>query len=214
MGDGPVNHPVFARLYARLSPQADREGAAEHRDELLAGLSGRVVEVGAGNGLNFEHYPDTVDEVVAVEPEAYLRERATEAAAEAPVRIEVIDGLADMLPLEDTSFDAAVASLVLCSVPRQDTALGEIRRVLRPDGELRFYEHVLANHPRFARVQRALTRSGVWPFFGGGCHLDRETVPAIEAAGFRIERCRRFSFRPSPLVAAAAPHVIGVARVG
>jgi ubiquinone/menaquinone biosynthesis C-methylase UbiE len=210
----PVNHPIFARLYARLSPQADREGAAEHRDELLAGLSGRVVEVGAGNGLNFEHYPDTVDEVVAVEPEAYLRERATGAANRALVPVEVIDGVADMLPLEDASFDAAVASLVLCSVPSQDTALAEMRRVLRPGGELRFYEHVLAKHPRFARVQRALTRSGVWPFFSGGCHLDRETVPAIERAGFRIERCRGFSFRPSPLVAAAAPHVIGTARVG
>src|SRR5689334_4100635 len=90
-----------------------------HREELLAGLSGRVIEVGAGVGSNFGRYPSTVDEVVAVEPEPYLRERARSAAAEAPVRIEVVDGVADDLPGGDASFDAAVACLVLCSVPDQ-----------------------------------------------------------------------------------------------
>src|SRR3954453_23146403 len=103
-------HPFFARFWIKVSPKAEAKGVAAHRDELLAGLSGRVLELGAGNGLNFAHYPATVAEVVAVEPEAYLRERAAEAAAAAHVPVRVVDGVADRLPAPDASFDAAVAS--------------------------------------------------------------------------------------------------------
>jgi ubiquinone/menaquinone biosynthesis C-methylase UbiE len=205
----PVRHPVFARLYARMSRSADRSGVAEHRAELLAGVAGRVVEVGAGNGLNFAHYPPEVTEVVAVEPEPFLRARAAEAAATARVPVTVVEGVADRLPAEDGAFDAAVASLVLCSVPDQATALAELRRVLRPGGELRFYEHVVAHEPRAARVQRWLDDSGVWPRLMGGCHGARDTGAAIERAGFAIERCRRFPFGPGPL---ATPHLVGLAR--
>ena len=156
-----VHHPLFARLYERLAPRVEEQGAAEHRRELLAGLKGRVIEVGAGTGLNFTHYPETVDEVVAVEPEAYLRRRAEEAAAAASVTVTVVDGVADRLPAADQSFDAGVASLVLCSVPDQASALAELRRVVRPGGELRFYDHVLANSPDLARFQHAIGH--VWP---------------------------------------------------
>ena len=155
---------------------------------MLDGLSGRVVEVGAGNGLNFPHYPASVDEVVAVEPEAYLRERAEGAARTAPVPIQVTGGLAGALPLEDTSFDAAVVSGVLCSVPDQEAALADLRRVLRPGGELRFYEHVRARGSFRARSQDAADL--VWPRLMGGCHPNRDTLAAIERAGFRVERCR------------------------
>jgi SAM-dependent methyltransferase len=204
-----VHHPIFARLYVRMSPRAEKQGVAEHRDELLAGLAGRVVEVGAGNGLNFAHYPAAVTEVVAVEPEPYLRDRAGEAAARAPVPVTVLDGLAERLPADDGAFDAAVASLVLCSVADQAAALAEIRRVLRPGGELRFYEHVVSRTPRNARVQRWLDDRGIWPRLAGGCHCARETDAAIERAGFAIERCRRFPFGPG---AFALPHLVGVAR--
>jgi SAM-dependent methyltransferase len=204
-----VRHPIFARLYARLSPGVERKGGAEHRAELLAGTAGRVLEVGAGNGLNFAHYPPTVTEVVAVEPEPYLRERAAEAAAGAPVPVRVVEGVADAVPAEDGSFDAAVASLVLCSVPDQAAALAEIRRVLRSGGELRFYEHVVSNTPRMARLQRRADDWGIWPRFSGGCHASRDTVAAIEAAGFDIERVRRFPFAAGPMSLA---HVIGLAR--
>ncbi len=204
-----VRHPIFARLYARLSPDAERKGAAEHRRELLSGLEGRVIEVGAGNGLNFRHYPSTVSEVIAVEPEDYLRPLAEQAAGEASVPIRVVDGLADQLPAGDGEFDSAVASLVLCSVPDQASALGELHRVIRPGGELRFYEHVLASDPGFARMQRVVGR--VWPLFAGGCHCDRETVAAIAAGGFEVESCRRFPFRPAPIILPATPHVLGVA---
>jgi ubiquinone/menaquinone biosynthesis C-methylase UbiE len=205
-----VHHPLFARLYERLAPKMEDEGAADHRRELLAGLEGRVIEVGAGTGINFAHYPDAVSEVLAVEPEPYLRRRATEASRAAPVAVTVVDGLADSLPGKDSSFDAAVTSLVLCSVPDQGAALAEVHRVLRPGGELRFYEHVLANSHRLARFQRAVGH--VWPLFAGGCHPDRQTGEAIEAAGFAIEEARRFRFSPSFIEAPVAPHILGRAR--
>jgi SAM-dependent methyltransferase len=205
-----VRHPIFARLYALLAGQADKQGAADHRRELLAGLSGRVVEVGAGNGLNFPYYPPEVSEVVAVEPEAYLRGKAGEAATGAGVTVRVVDGLADAVPAEDASFDAGVASLVLCSVPDQARALAELRRVIKPGGELRFYEHVLANDPKTARLQHRI--APVWRALGGGCNVNRETGSAIEQAGFEIESCRRFPFKPGPICAPVAPHILGVAR--
>jgi ubiquinone/menaquinone biosynthesis C-methylase UbiE len=167
--------------------------------------------VGAGNGMNFQHYPETVSEVVAVEPEPYLRARASEAAEKVGVPITVGDGVADHLPLDDASVDAGVASLVLCSVPDQPRALAELRRVIKPGGELRFYEHVVARKPGFARFQRLLDRT-FWPYAGGGCHCSRDTGAAIEAAGFEIESLRRFKFQPSPIVVAVAPHIIGTAR--
>ena len=209
-GTDEVRHPLVARLYALLAGQAEKQGAADHRRELLSGLSGRVVEVGAGNGLNFEYYPPEVTEVVAVEPEAYLRGKAEEAASAASVPVRVVDGLADRVPAEDASFDAGVASLMLCSVPDQARALAEFRRVIKPGGELRFYEHVLANDPKLARLQHRI--APVWRALGGGCNVNRDTGSAIEQAGFEIESCRRFPFKPGVICTPVAPHIIGVAR--
>lgn len=194
---------------------ADDHGVAAHRDELLAGLSGRVLEVGAGTGRNFAHYPDAVTDVVAVEPEPYLRRRAIEAAEAAAARgagpaIAVGDATADDLPVDDGSFDAVVFSLVLCSVPDQRAALAEARRVLRPGGELRFYEHVIAQTPRLAAWQRRL--DVLWPRLGGGCHLSRDTLAAIQQAGFTIDSHRSFRFSPGLLAKPVEPHIIGIAH--
>lgn len=205
-------HPLFARVYPHISHAAEHRGAAEHRRTLLAGLEGRVIEVGSGHGLNFPYYPSSVTEVIAVEPEPHLRELAQHAAARALVPITVSDGTAEELPSGDGEFDAAVASLVLCSVVEQQAALGGIRRVLRPGGELRYYEHVVSNRPLVARVQRALDAT-FYPPLAGGCHSARDTGRAIGQGGFQVEREERIAFKPS-LLLPAIPHILGVARRG
>lgn len=188
----------------------EASGVAEHRQRLLAGLAGRVVEVGAGNGLNFSHYPNSVNEVVAVEPESYLRARAELAAHSAPVTILVVEGDAEHLPLEDQSVDAAVMSLVLCSVANQAASLHEILRVLRKGGELRFYEHVLAADSNLARVQKLV--DPIWKRFAGGCRITRNTRAAIEAAGFIIDEIQEFRFQPCFSAKLVAPHILGRAH--
>ena len=205
-----VDHPLCARLYARQSEQAERLGLAARRVQLLDGLTGRVLEVGAGNGLNFAHYPTSVTDVVAAEPERHLRALAERAAPGAPVPVTVVDAVAEELPFPDAAFDAAVASLVLCSVENVEIALAELRRVLRPDSELRFLEHVASSRPTTRAIQRAADAT-VWPRLSGGCHLGRETDRLIEAAGFAIESCERFTFRIPPLDPPKS-HVLGVAR--
>jgi SAM-dependent methyltransferase len=206
---GFKRHPLFARLYMRTSGGAEARGGTEHREELLAGLSGTVIEVGAGNGLNFAHYPAAVERLVAVEPEPILREAALEVAAAAPVPVEVVDGVAERVPADDESFDAGVACLVLCTVDA-DAALAELRRVIRPGGELRFYEHVISRSRGLARVQRIADRT-FWPHVAGGCHASRDTAASIERAGFAIEDCKRFGFSPAPVLP-AVPHILGRAR--
>jgi ubiquinone/menaquinone biosynthesis C-methylase UbiE len=205
-----VRHPIAARLIERTLRTAEKRGQAEHRRRLLAGLEGRVVELGAGSGINFRHYPDSVTEVVAVEPEEYLRRLAQQVAATAPVPVSVVPGVSGDLPLEDASCDAGVACLVLCTVPDQRRALAELARVIRPGGELRFYEHVVSRRPFEAGLQR-LADATFWPHVAGGCHLSRDTGPVIEESGFRIESCDRFPFSPGPPLP-PDPHILGVAR--
>lgn len=210
-----TRHPVFARVYAKLAaPAMAKAGIDAYRVRLLSGLHGDVVEVGAGNGLNFGHYPDDVKRVYAVEPEPTLREYAKHAAASAdhppPVPVEVVDGRAEALPFPDASFDAAVACLVLCSVPDQAVALAEIRRVLRPGGTLRFLEHVRADSARMQGLQRALDLT-VWPLIAGGCHTGRDTAAAITAAGFDITDLDRFAFPETRFATPTTTHILGTA---
>jgi SAM-dependent methyltransferase len=205
-----VQNPVFARFFHSFCGRDRGNGERELRRELLAGVSGRVVEVGAGNGINFEHYPAGVSELIAVEPEPYLRSQAERAAVQAPVPVRVVRGVAASLDLAEDSVDVLIVSGVLCSVPDQHEALSEFRRVLRNGGELRFYEHVRSRRPAFARWQRCV--DALWPRLMGGCHPDRDTLAAIVDAGFRLERYRRFWFPPTARIYPVAPRVLGVAR--
>lgn len=207
-----VHHPVFARIYPWLSERMEDQGMAERRIALLEGLEGRVLEVGVGNGLNLRHYPTSVTEVVAVEPEPRLRDLARQAAADAPVPVEVVAGVARDLPTGDAAFDAVVTSLVLCSVEDQASALAEVHRVLRPGGELRFFEHVRAVSRGLGVAQRVVDASGLWALAGGGCHVSRDTGQAIADAGFRIERIERFRFPETAVPFPSAPHILGRAR--
>ncbi|MCZ7461639.1 class I SAM-dependent methyltransferase [Streptomyces sp. WMMC940] len=207
-----VHHPLFARFYARFSVAADLKGGiAAHREELLTGLSGRVIEIGAGNGLNFAHYPAAVSEVVALEPERTLRQLAVTAAMHAEVPVDVVPGAAEALPVKSEAFDAAVASLVLCSVRDLPRALAEIRRVLRPGGELRFFEHGAAPTRPMAALQRGLDRT-VWPRIFGGCHTARDPLGAIEAAGFELGTYRRLRVPEKGPRLPTSFCVLGVAR--
>ncbi|MFJ4788346.1 class I SAM-dependent methyltransferase [Streptomyces sp. NPDC088794] len=188
---GPVHHPLFARYYAKVSVGAEtRMGMGRVRDRLLAGLSGRVIEIGAGNGLNFAHYPRTVAEVVAIEPESLLRQLAVEAALRAEVPVDVAPGAAEALPVKSEAFDAAVLCLVLCSVRDVRRALGEVRRVLRPGGVVRFFEHGQGGGSAMTFTQHALDRT-LWPPLNGGCHLAREPIAAFREAGFELGPYRR-----------------------
>lgn len=207
---GERGHPLFARYYARMVPLIDRQ-LAETRAELVKGVTGDVIEVGVGSGSSFPFYPSGVTRVLAVEPERHLREVAEDAAGRSSVPIEVVPGTAARLPALDGSFDVAVMSLVLCSVPDQAEALAELMRVLRPGGELRFFEHVRAETPGRRRVQRLLDAT-VWPRMVGGCRTNHDTVAEIRKAGFEIDRLDRLDRADTGMPFPASPQVLGFAH--
>jgi ubiquinone/menaquinone biosynthesis C-methylase UbiE len=193
---------IFAALYDRLSAASEEACGQEWRRHLLADLQGVVVEIGAGTGHNLAQYPATLDRLVATEPERAMRARLAARVAEVspPFPVEIVDAPADWLPLADGAADAVVSTLVLCTVPDPAAALAEARRVLRPGGRLVFLEHVVApEKPRRHRWQRRI--EPLWRLAFGGCHLTRDTVAAIGAAGFDVVDHRRESMRKaSPVV--------------
>jgi len=200
-----------------LERYLDRRGGPDpvergHRRALLAGLRGRVLELGCGGGTNFDLYPAGVEAVVAVEPDAFAREEAERSAAASGTPVEVVAGSAEALPAADASFDAAVCCWVLCTVPDQAAALGELRRVLRPGGELRVYEHVRSRSAPFLLLQR-LVDATWWPRLLGGCRTARDTEAALRAAGFETSGLERVFHSSSLLTLPAAPHLLGTARL-
>jgi SAM-dependent methyltransferase len=201
----------FARFLERREQRRPDPVARELRRRLLDGLSGRVLELGCGDGRAFDLYPSTVERVVAVEPDPVARAAASERAAAVPVPIDVVAGAADALPAADGEVDAVVSIWVLCSVPDPRAALREIRRVLRPGGELRFYEHVRSDNAIFRALQHAVD-AVYWTRALGGCRTTRDTESAIRAAGFEIASLERGFHSSGPLTVTSAPYVVGVAR--
>ena len=175
----------------------------------MAHLTGRVVEIGAGTGTTFAHYPRTVTGVVAVEPDPLRRAAAVRAALGARVPIDVVGAAAEQLPLADGTADAAVSSLALCSVADVARALSELRRVLRPSGELRFLEHVIVERGPLRTLQRLV--APLYARLPDGCHIARDTLASVARAGFAIEACDRFMHAGGALEP-AIPHVLGTAR--
>jgi SAM-dependent methyltransferase len=182
-----LENPLFARIWAFMS-RHETEWLRDRRRENLDGLSGRVLEVGAGTGSNFALYPGTVTEVVAIEPEPRLRDLAQQAASVAPVPISVLASTVEALDVGE-SFDAAVCSLVLCSVDQPGDVLRQLHSLLRPGGELRYFEHVASRGAR-GTLQRAVDAT-FWPRLFGNCHTHRETEQIIIAAGFEPQTSRR-----------------------
>jgi ubiquinone/menaquinone biosynthesis C-methylase UbiE len=206
-----AGHPIFARFYDRLMKGTERAGLAEMRHELLASASGRVLELGAGTGLNVEHYTDAVTELVLTEPDPHMAQRLRERLAGDPAlsgHATVVEAPAENLPFDDGSFDVVVATLVFCTVDDQARALAEARRVLVEGGRLLYLEHVRSESPRAARWQDRLERP--WGFIAAGCHPNRPTGQALADAGFWIDSLEDGKLPKAPGI--VKPLIRGVAR--
>jgi ubiquinone/menaquinone biosynthesis C-methylase UbiE len=197
----------FARVYDRLMADTEEAGFGERRAGVLSRAQGRTLELGAGTGLNLERYPDAVTELTLTEPFEPMAEQARARARELGRAVEVVPAPAEALPFADDSFDTVTATLVLCTVEDQATALAEVRRVLRPGGRLLFAEHVRASDPRIARWQDRVHRP--WRFVAHGCNCNRDTLAGIETAGFEVTELERFELPKSPPV--VRPAIAGTA---
>ncbi|MGD9736225.1 MAG: class I SAM-dependent methyltransferase [Solirubrobacterales bacterium] len=173
---------LFAALYDRSLKATEEGGLGEMRRQLLAGATGRVLELGAGTGVNLDHYPPAVSELVLVEPDPHMAKRLRARLRASPRRATVLESPGERLPFADGEFDLAVATLVLCTVPDPTATLAELRRVLAPGGRLLLIEHVRAGDRRLARWQDRLQTP--WRFLADGCHCNRDTAASLAAAGF------------------------------
>ena len=204
-------HKWFAAVYDRLMSSAERSFMKGVREEIAGGAGGRVLELGAGTGANFAYYGVDADEIFAIEPDPYMLERARKRAAEVPANIELHQVAAEELPFPDATFDFVIDTLVLCSVRDPRRALAEMKRVLKPGGELRLYEHVRYQNPIGALSQDIVTP--VWRWFGAGCHPNRDTGRFLREAGFEITSVKiRKELPPIPPMIFSRPHLQAVAR--
>lgn len=179
-------HDLYEMLMARL----DAAGFADQRAALVHDLTGDVLELGSGTGNMFPHYAEGT-RVTAIEPDAAFAALSHAKAHNAPATIKVVDGSGESLPFSDTSFDAGVLALVLCSVGSAATVLAELHRVLRPRGRLRLIEHVRS--PRAVAGWLMDRTDGLWLRLNGqGCHLNRDPLPALADAGFDVQRVEEF----------------------
>src|SRR4051812_20829353 len=199
---------AFAKLYEPSLYIGELAGLRKRRGEILSRARGRTVEIGAGTGLNLAHYPDHLDELILAEPDASMRRALARKVRRTTSRVRLIDAPAERLPFPDESVDTVVSTLVLCTVDAPDLALREIMRVLRPDGQLLYIEHVRSDSPRLARWQDRLATA--WRHFARGCRCNRATSELMAACGFALEPSDDTSWRLMPPI--VRPLIIGRAR--
>ncbi|HEY6834844.1 MAG TPA: class I SAM-dependent methyltransferase [Gaiellaceae bacterium] len=197
---------AFAALYDTVGKGSEAAGMRDERHRLLAEAQGATIEIGAGTGLNVQHYPDAVTRLVLVEPDRHMRARLDRRVDELSPSAEIVDAAAERLPFPDATFDTAVVTYVLCSVPDQQRALQEIARVLKPDGRLLFIEHVRSDDPKVAKWQ-----DRVRPLYNlFDCNPNRATLAAIEASPLAVESVRHGEVPKAPKV--ERPMIVGTAR--
>ena len=201
--------PLFARGYDRFNKVAEDAGLREKRRALLARAEGRTLEIGAGTGVNLELYPDAVSELVLTEPDAQMRHQLERKLASLGRWAEIVDAGGEQLPFPDSSFDTVITTLVFCTIPRPESALAEIARVLRPEGRLLFLEHVRANDPKVAKWQDRLEKP--WEAFGRGCHCNRDTLATITASSLDVTEVERGRMPKAPPI--VRPLIVGEARL-
>ena len=201
---------LFAALYDRGLKSTEEAGLRQMRRELLAGAGGRVVEIGAGTGVNLDLYPAAVESLALVEPDPHMAKRLRAHLAESSRAAEIVAAPAERLPFASGSVDTAVATLVLCTVPDPIAAVAELARVLKPGGQLLFIEHVRAEDPGLARWQDRLEKP--WRFFGDGCHCNRDTVATRAASRFELGDVERGALPKAPPI--VRPLVRGSAVLG
>ncbi len=199
---------LFASIYDLSLRGAERGGLAARRAELIARAHGRTIELGAGTGLNIEHYTDAVTNLVLTEPFPPMAQQLRERLGSVDMTAEVIEAPAERLPVDDESFDTVVITLVLCTVPDPALTLSEVERVLRPDGTVLFLEHVRSDNPRTAQWQDRLHRP--WRFIGHGCNCNRDTLASIEASGLAVIDVEHDEMPKAPPI--VRPLIVGSAR--
>jgi len=203
-------HRWFAAIYDRMMASAERSFMRGVREEIAGGASGRVLELGVGTGANFAYYGRSADEIFAIEPDPYMLDRARQRASQAGRPIDLRQAAAEEIPFEDASFDTVVSTLVMCSVEDPRRALSEARRVLKPSGRLRLYDHVRYSHAFGAFWQDLIAPA--WRWFGAGCHPNRDIAALVREAGFEFERLELTKpVPPLPPMVFTRPHIKGIA---
>lgn len=204
-----IHGTIFAVTYDRFISKVEKADLADRRQRLLADLSGRVLEIGGGTGANLPHYGDGVTELTVIEPEKAMARRLERKARDGGYQVELVDAPAEQLPFDDGQFDAAVSTLVLCTVDDPPRALAELRRVLKPGGRLLFIEHVRSEQSGLARWQDRL--NGVNRVVAGGCNCNRTTLDTIRDAGFSVTELEHGELTKAPPF--VRPLVVGTATV-
>lgn len=201
---------LFSLGYDRFLSGTEKAGLRDERRDLIGRAAGRTLEVGAGTGLNLDHYPEAVTELVLTEPDPHMIARLRPKVNASGRSAEVIEAPGERLPFDDASFDTVALTLVLCTAPDPAAVVREVERVLKPGGRFLFIEHVRSEDPKLARWQDRLHTP--WTYFGDGCHCNRPTLDTIEASGMEVEDVRHGELPKAPPL--VRPKIFGSATVG